>query len=55
MLSFSQFCYNWRKRSSSSSSSSSSSKARKFFVTKVFKKNAVIQNVQRLKLERSTT
>ena len=53
MLSFSQFCYNWRKRSSSSSSSSS--KARKFFVTKVFKKNAVIQNVQRLKLERSTT
>ena len=52
MLSFSQFCYNWRKRSSSSISSS---KARKFFVTKVFKKNAVIQNVQRLKLERSTT
>ena len=52
MLSFSQFCYIWRKRSSSSSSSS---KARKFFVTKVFKKNAVIQNVQRLKLERSTT
>ena len=48
MLSFSQFCYNWRKRSSSS-------KARKFFVTKVFKKNAVIQNGQRLKLERSTT